>query len=122
MPDLPKRPTLHKIDDVLAVVFHAMWILIGIFILLVIYGQIRQGALRSILGPAQSPPQVETPTETVLPGVGTVNIECVQTAISQETIQKIVVDGNTSNLTADEKAKLEPCIVEAASPQASPES
>jgi hypothetical protein len=119
-PVFQSRPPLHKVNDVLAVLFYSIWILIGVFFLLVIVGQIRQGALSSIVGsPAQSQvPQVEVPTETNLPGIGKVNIECVQNNLDQTVIQKLVQEG-VSALTEEEKEKLTPCIVEAESPQPS---
>lgn len=116
---LPSRPILHRLDDVLSVGFHLLWILIGTFFLLVIIGQIRQGALSSVLGPskvANSPDVSQAPTETDLPGVGTVNIECIKQALTTETIQKILQTGDTSTLTDDEKTKLAPCIVASVSP------
>lgn len=115
------RPALHRLNDVLASLFYIIWILIGAFFLLIIIGQIRQGALKSFVGkPAAQPaPQVQTPTETNLSGVGRVNIACVQESLTQATIQKLVVEGNTSSLTAEEKSKLDPCIIEAQSPSPS---
>lgn len=117
-PALPARPKLHQLNDILAALFYVLWILIGIFFLLIIAGQIRQGALSSVIGkPAQNQtPQVQAPTETDLPGVGKVNIACVQQSLDQAAIEKLVVEGNASTLTADEKSKLEPCIVAKESP------
>lgn len=104
------------VKDSLAIVFYLMWIVIGAFFLFVIFGQIKQGVLSSLVGGSQSPTtQAQTPTETDLPGVGKVNIECVQTSLSQDSIQKLIMEGNASTLTADEKAKLDPCIVSGAS-------
>ena len=118
---LPPRPVLHKVNDVLSTLFYIVWIIIGVFFLLIIYGQIKQGALNSIVArPAGQTPQVQTSTETSLPGVGRVNIACVQQSLKQDTIQKLIVEGNTSTLTPEEKSKLDPCIVEAESPAPSP--
>ncbi len=116
------KPILHKLDEILSIVFHLQWILIGTFFLLLIVGQIRQGALKSILASsnAGSPDVSQAPTETELPGVGTVNIECIKQALTTETIQKILQSGDTSTLTVDEKSKLDPCIVAAESPTPSP--
>lgn len=109
--------------DSLAIVFYLMWIVIGAFFLFVIFGQIKQGVLSSLVGSEKSPAtQVQTPTETDLPGVGKVNIECVQTSLSGEAIQKLITEGNASTLTADEKAKLDPCVIAAESPAPSPKS
>ena len=114
-----------KIIKFLAFVFFVIWISVGLFFLLFIYGNWRQGAFRSLLSPPPAPSTQGTqapPTETTLPGIGKVNIECVQSSLSSEAIQKIVTDGNTSKLTDEEKAKFEPCIIEAetATPEASP--
>lgn len=123
----PKAPALSRVNAVLAALFYIIWILIGVFFLLFIYGNIRQGLLKQLFGPTQEQMQQQAaqqaPTETSLPGVGKVNIECVQSALSEEVIQKLLTDEGTSNFTAEEKEKLSPCIVEAeASPVASPQS
>lgn len=110
-----KKPLLFKINGILALIFYIIWIIVGLFILLSIYSNIRQGAFSGLLNPgsqqAPASPQ-EPPNEATLPGVGLVKVDCVQNAISDETIQKIVQDGNTDSLTEEEKAKFEPCIVE----------
>lgn len=115
-PKAPKKPLIHRINEVLATIFYVLWIAIGLFVALTIYSQIRQGVLSSMMAPASQAPQVSAPAETNLPGVGTVNISCVQQALDSATIQKLVQAGDASTLTADEKAKLAPCITAAESP------
>src|SRR3990167_8855693 len=112
-----------KLIKFLAVIYLLMWILIGILILIFIYGNFKQGAFRGLFSKPQVPQnQVQAPTETDLPGVGKVNIACIQNSLSTDAIQKLVQSGDTSTLTDDEKAKLEPCITqkEEASSTASP--
>lgn len=103
-----------KIVKFLAFLFFIIWIIVGLFFILFIYGNWRQGAFSALFAkPAPLPQETQAaPTETTLPGVGKVNIACVQSALNSDAIQKIVTDGNTSKLTDDEKAKFEPCIVE----------
>ena len=117
---VPPRPILHKINDILAILLYLLWIVIGAFLILVIVGQIRQGALQSIFGGPNIQTQTEAtpqvPAETDLPGIGRVNIQCVRDALSQEAIQKILTEGNISGLTAEEKKKFEPCVVADTSP------
>ncbi|MBI3282763.1 hypothetical protein HYZ70_01670 [Candidatus Curtissbacteria bacterium] len=122
--NFPQRPLIHKVNDVLSALFYIVWLAIGVFFLLVIWGQIKAGALGSLGGrpPTQQTPQSQTPTETVLPGVGRVNINCVQQSLTQEAIQKLVVAGDASTLTAEEKSKLDPCIAEKENPSPSPSS
>lgn len=119
----PIRPKLHKINDVLSTLFYLIWIIIGVFIVLMIIGEIRSGALKSIIGgPAANQQQVsdvQAPTETEIPGIGTVNIDCVKGALSTESISKILEAGNTSGLSDEERTKFEPCVVEAVSPVSS---
>lgn len=118
------KNTVGKISQVLSVFFYFIWILIGLLVLVFIYANLRQGAFSGLFSPRplQQQTQVQPPAETDLPGIGKVNIQCVQDSLSQETIQKIVETGDASKLTDEEKAKLEPCIVEKeeASPSASP--
>lgn len=126
LPNPLKAFDLRKIKSLLAITFYLIWIIIGIFFLIIIYGQIKQGALSSIFGKssqtqqASQQPQADIPTETTLPGVGKVNIECVQNSLDSSAIQKLITEGNTSTLTAEEKSKLDPCIVEKESPPPSP--
>ena len=119
-----KKPFLVKLIKILAAIYLVIWILIGIFFLIFIYGNWKQGAFKELLAKPQPVPQQQTqaPVETNLPGVGMVNINCVQSSLSTDAIQKLVQSGDTSKLTDDEKAKLEPCITqkEEASSTASP--
>ncbi len=120
-----KKSALIKIKIALSLLFNIIWIIIGIFILLFIWANFKQGAFKGLFGGApqqQTPSAAQAPTETDLPGVGKVNIECVQNSLSQETIQKLLTDGGTTNFTAEEKEKLDPCIVasEEATPAESP--
>ena len=106
---------LHKVIGVLAIAFFTIWIVIGLVFLLFIFANFRQGAFNGLLGGAsgsQVSPQVSAPAEVDLPGVGMVNVECVQASLSQESILKLQTDGGTDNFTADENAALETCIVE----------
>lgn len=109
----------------LSTIFFVIWILIGSFVLVVIVQSVRQGAFAGLFSAPQSTPasvSAQAPSQTLIPGVGLVDVNCVKQALSSESIQKIVSEGNASSLTADEKAKLEPCILqkEAASPNPSP--
>ena len=73
--------------------------------------------MQSVIGNsgAQSTQVGQVPTETDLPGVGKVNIACVQSSLSAEAVQKLVASSNASTLTEEERASLAPCIVEAES-------
>ena len=119
-----KKPFLVKLIKILAAIYLVIWILIGIFFLIFIYGNWKQGAFKELLAKPQPVPQQQTqaPVETNLPGVGMVNINCVHSSLSTDAIQKLVQSGDTSKLTDDEKAKLEPCIIqkEEAAPSTSP--
>ena len=110
-----------KIEKSLQTIFYIVWILIGLFVALIIILSYRQGAFTPLFTTPQQPQQqTQPPTETTLPGIGKVNIACVQQALTEEAITKIVQEQNTDSLTDEEKAKLEPCIVEKESPQPSP--
>ncbi|OGD84422.1 hypothetical protein A2165_00655 [Candidatus Curtissbacteria bacterium RBG_13_40_7] len=113
-----KKLTLLPINSILSTVFYIIWIIIGLFILLFIYANIKQGLLQNLFG--SGTPQQQTqqqtsqmPTETDLPGVGTVNIECIQNSLSEEAIQKLISQNGASTLTEEENKSLEPCIVSA---------
>jgi len=115
-----KRPFLKNLFESLGILFYLIWILIGLFFSVFIVANIRQGAFKYLFGSApQSQQQMDAPTETALPGIGKVDIACVQKALSEEAIQKIIVEKSTASLTDEEKVKFEPCVVEkesAASP------
>lgn len=117
---LSRKPFVDRLHKVLGLIFYAIWIPIGLVFLFSVYANFRQGAYKSLLNPAAPSSQTgetSAPAEADLPGVGMVNVSCVQKALSSEAIQKIIAAGNTSTLSDDEKSKLEPCIV---TPAASP--
>lgn len=118
----PKKPVLLRLNEALGIIFYLVWILIGLFFILFIVANFRQGVFRGLFSSPskQQVPQTQVPTETTIAGIGKVNIACVKEALSNEAIAKIVEAGNTSTLTSDEKAKLEPCIVEKEEPAPSP--
>lgn len=124
MPKTGDRNIVAKVSQVFSVFFYFIWIIIGLFVLLFIYANARQGVFNGLFSPGQpqQQTQVQPPTETNLPGIGKVDIECIQNSLSKEAIAKIVEAGNTSKLTSDEKSKLDPCITEKeqATPSASP--
>lgn len=120
---------LQKISSVLSIIFYVIWIPVGIFFLWFIVANFKLGAFDQLMKPRTSQNQPtaqtpQTPAETIVPGVGKVNVNCVQTNLPEEVIIKIVQDKGTQNLTDDEKSKLEPCIIEAeqSTPEASPQS
>ena len=134
MPNMPRKTKIEKArfdkrlilqvtNEVLGVIFYLVWIFVGLFFILFIVANFRQGAFSNLFGSqpqSQSQPDVQAPTETTLPGIGKVNIACVQEALSQEGIQKILTEQSTDSLTDEEKAKFEPCIVEKETASPSP--
>lgn len=125
LPNIKRLFAFNYVSSFLSIIFYIIWILIGIFILWFIFANFKLGAFDQLLGKqksvsAQSDPQSQQPTETTVPGVGKVNIECVQSSLSQDAIVKMVQEKGTKSLTDDEKAKLEKCIV--VGDQASPSS
>jgi hypothetical protein len=119
------RLSLKGISLTLSIIFFIIWISIGAFLLVVIVQSLRQGAFAGLFSAPQSTPasaNSQEASQTLIPGVGLVDVNCVKQALSTDSIQKIVSEGNTSSLTADEKTKLEPCILqkEASSPSPSP--
>lgn len=109
------------IGSVLPTVFYIIWIVIGLFLLWFIYANYRLGAFDSLIGKpsatsAQSQSQqAQAPTETTVPGIGKVNIACVQTSLSEDAITKMVQEKSDKSLSDDDKKKLKSCIVGTAS-------
>ena len=118
LPLKTKKPLLLRLNEALGIIFYVIWILIGIFFILFIIANFRQGTFRGLFSTPTTEQQqpVQAPTETTIPGIGKVNIACVQNALSSEAIQKILKEGNTSTLTEEEKTAFEPCIVEKETP------
>lgn len=112
---LVKIIALQKINSFLSIVFYVIWILIGLFIIWFIFANFKLGAFDQLIGKprasAQTQDQTQAPTETDVPGIGRVNIQCVQTNLQPDAIQKIVQDKSEKNLTDDEKKKLAECKV-----------
>ena len=124
-PEPPKSVRyLHLLKDTLTPVFLVIWIIIGLFFLLVIYSQVKQGAVRQLItSPKQeAAPQVEPPTETSLEGIGKINIACVQEKVTSENIQKAIDAKSVDVLEGEDKTKFESCIVEKEVPSPSPQS
>lgn len=126
---LPPEPLksvryLHLLKDTLTPVFLIIWIVIGFFFLLVIYSQVKQGAVRQLITtPKQeAAPQVEPPTETTLEGIGKIDIACVQQNVSSENIQKVIEAKSVDVLEGEDKTKFESCIVEKEVASPSPQS
>ena len=116
----PKKLLLDRVIKILLLVFLIIWIPVGLVFLLSVYANFRQGAYKSLFNPAIPSSQTgptDAPAEADLPGVGLVNVSCVQSALNSEAIQKIIAAGNTSTLSDEEKSRLETCIV---TPAASP--
>ena len=106
-----------KILHALAAVFFVIWILIGVFVLLLLADGFKRGAYQGLFGrqnQQQESQAPQPPTDVDLPGIGKVNVECAQGTLTDESIQKIVAEENTKSLTADETASFEKCIVEPA--------
>ncbi len=125
---LAKVLVIQRISSLLSILFYLIWILVGVFFLWFIIANFKLGAFDQLMQSKQSPtsdsaaqPQ-NAPTETNLPGVGKVNVACVQSNLSEDAILKMVQNGGTEQLTDDEKSKLEPCVIEkeTASTEASP--
>jgi len=107
-----------KILHVLAAVFFVIWIFIGIFVLLLLIDGFKRGAYQGLFGKQSQEQQTQAPqmpTDVDLPGIGKVNVECAQSALTDESIQKIVTEESTKSLSSEEKASFEKCIVEPAS-------
>ena len=116
---LSKAKVVRGFGSVLPTVFYVIWILIGLFLLWFIYVNFRLGAFDSLMrkpsvqGAQSQSQQASPPTETTLPGIGKVNIECVQTSLSQDAIMKMVEEKSDKSLSEEDKTKLKTCIVEA---------
>lgn len=112
-----------KFNSVLSIIFYIIWIPVGIFLLWFIVANFRLGAFDQLMAPQKTPSQgqptgsSQAPTETTIPGIGKVNISCVQKNLNEEAIVKIVQEKSDKSLTDDEKSKLAPCIVEKSPPQ-----
>lgn len=106
-----------KILHVLAAVFFVIWIFIGVFVLLLLADGFKRGAYQGLFGKQSQQQQTQAPqmpTDVDLPGIGKVNVECAQSVLTDESIQKIVSEKSTKSLTDDEKTSFEKCIVEPA--------
>lgn len=117
---------IQRISSLLSILFYIIWIPVGAFFLWFIVANFKLGAFDQLMQPKQealsessTQPQ-NAPSETTVPGIGKVNVACVQSNLSEEAILKMVQDGGTQKFTEEEKTKLEPCIVEKDSSTAAP--
>ncbi len=112
---------VYKLNLILMTVGLLIWIFVGSFFSLSVVEQLKAVASQKVDQKlTDQSVQVESPKEVPIPGIGTVNIECVKANVKQEVIQKISI-GSGDDLTDDEKAQFGSCIVKAsATPSASP--
>lgn len=99
----------------IAVASMIIWIFVGGLLSIFIVQGWRSGLLERFLS-TEPPRQVQqekvpTPIEANLPGIGRVNIECVQTALSNSSIKNMIQAENTNVLKEDEKTRFEKCVV-----------
>lgn len=100
---------LPKTVSILSLIFFLTWTLIGFFLIFqAVYSGILNRGAQS--GQQQAVDTPQPPAEVNLTGIGRVNVKCVQGALSQESIQKIIQEKSEKNLSADEKAKFDKCI------------
>ncbi len=102
---------VYKVNLILALIFLVVWIFIGGFFSFTIMENLKTMAKQKVTDTIGTPTNQSAPTETTMPGVGNVNIACVEKTVSTDTIQKVFADSGTKNLTPDEKTKLEACVV-----------
>ena len=96
----------------LAGIFFVIWIVIGLLVIVLMAQAFRAGALSSVSGNTTTPQSAQqVPTETEIPGVGVVNIECTQNALSPESIQSLLQSGDINVLGGEERTSFEECIV-----------
>lgn len=113
-----KLKSLNLFDNatkILSLTFYVIWIVIGLFILMVIYSGVKQGAYSNLLSPKQEDVQPEvtnqSPTEVDIEGVGKVNVECTQKSLPNESIQKLVESKDINSLSTEDRQKFEQCLV-----------
>jgi len=106
---------IHHIIKVLAALFFVIWIIIGLFFLLTIYQGIKQGSFSPLSG-SNNQGQIQqpsvAPTESDIPGIGRVNIACVQESVSQDSIVKVLEEQDINVLDSEERENFEACIVD----------
>lgn len=92
-----------------------VWLLIGLFLLPTIFLNFKRVGLAEVFKPASTPPpasqDVQPATEADLPGIGKVNIACVQQALNPESLTKVIQERKLDSLTPEERTKFETCIV-----------
>lgn len=117
---------INNISSVLSIIYYIIWIPVGLFFLWFIVANFRVGAFDQLMSAKKSDlaqtQEQSIPAETAIPGIGRVDVACVQSSLQEDAIVKIVREKSTASLTDDEKAKLEPCIVEREQASSSPSS
>ena len=113
-------PKWFRFVSLLASLFFIIWIAIGIFIAIIFVQGMRNGAFSGVLGgrPAPQAQDQTTPAqqEATISGIGKVNVACVQGALSDESIQKLLEARDVNVLQGEEKTNFEKCIIAKASP------
>lgn len=111
---------LYKFNLILLTLGLLIWVFVGSFFALNIVEQLKfmvgQKAVQKL-----NEPEADLTTKVVtLPGIGQVDLDCIKRDVKEEILQKIIAESGTSTLNAEDKQKVESCIVSQATPSATP--
>lgn len=109
----------------LATAYLILWTLLGLFFSVLLIQSARRGAFDNLFNepakPAEEQAEAGQPqTEVALPGIGKVNIQCVQSSLARESIEKVINARSVEALQGEERTKFETCITEREAPGATP--
>lgn len=112
---------LYKLNLMLMTIGLLIWIFVGSFISMNTIAQLKQLAEQKVSNIAPEVSQVAASKDVPIPGIGTVNVECVKAKVKQEVLDKLTPTTGGNDLTDEEKSQFNSCLVQSsASPSASP--
>lgn len=110
---------LYKFNLILATIGLLIWIFVGSFISMNTIAQLKQIAEQKVSNIAPEVSQVVASKDVPIPGIGTVNVECVKAKVKQEVLDKLTPTTGGNDLTDEEKSQFSSCLVQ---PSPSPSS
>lgn len=112
---------LYKFNLILATIGLLIWIFVGSFFSISVVEQLKTLAQQKVSNAAPEIAQVAASKDVPIPGIGTVNVECVKAKVKQEVLDKLTPTTGGNDLTDEEKSQFSSCLVQPSpSPSTSP--
>src|SRR3989344_607472 len=101
---------VYKLNLLLLTLGLLIWIFVGSFFALNIVEQLKFMVGQKAVQELNEPENDLSAKVVTLPGVGQVDLDCIKREVKEEILQKIVTESGVSNLSDEDRQKVESCI------------